>query len=584
MRACQLGCVVVLSHLVGVPAASAQIPDRSLSRDIDTADHADGRAVTLAYVEGHVDLVRSDGVVQASAPDFIDEDERLVTGDGRAELVLSDGSVVHVAPHSDLRVDLGGRLRVVRGRVVVHVPEDIANLELGTPAGPARLGAPGVYDLSADDLAGDTVVTVIDGSAVIGIGADEHVVGVGDVIRLNPRDRRPRWARASPADAFVDWARHRMTTTTAATAPPLPTSVQPWAGELAAHGRWGAVDPYGPVWFPAAGPAWRPYQYGTWRFTRRGWTWIDADRWAWPVHHYGRWGHMESRGWFWVPAATWGPSWVAWAIATDHVAWSPLGWNGAPLVDFTYGVRRGPVGLFANAWSILPRHAFGRRGSIHRELQDPRALPGPVLGGFVSQLIAPRGPAGADDLYSAERRRRPARAYDRPSREAPPPGRGRPLDAPPRRTDEYPPGVGYGEAAPESREPARGAVRRPTDAPPPPAAGVVAPAPGPRSPGRPVGVPPTEWARPRGGPPPQPVGAPVRVPRGGATAPAPDAPAPEGDVGAPRPTGGVRRPTSPQDGAARPRGGDRPADGTSPGAGPAAEPRRRPSGGVRRPG
>ena len=126
------------------------------------------------------------------------------------------------------------------------------------------------------------------------------------------------------------------------------------------------MAPYGPVWFPSAGPSWRPYQYGSWRFTRYGWTWIDVDRWAWPVHHYGRWGHHDARGWYWLPQRTWGPAWVGWAVAADHVAWSPLGWNRRPLVDFSIGARRGPVGLFASSWSILPRQAFGRRGPIYR--------------------------------------------------------------------------------------------------------------------------------------------------------------------------------------------------------------------------
>ena len=41
----------------------------------------------------------------------------------------------------------------------------------------------------------------------------------------------------------------------------------------------------------ASRPDWRPYYNGRWAsYPRYGWTWIGADRFAWPTHHYGRWG------------------------------------------------------------------------------------------------------------------------------------------------------------------------------------------------------------------------------------------------------------------------------------------------------
>ncbi len=235
--------------------------------------------------------MRPDGVEAAQAPDLLDEDDRLVTAEGRAELVIDDGSVAHVDRESDVRVDRGVRLRLVRGRLRVHTPADIEALYLASPAGPVRLAAAGVYDLSAADLDGDTVITVVAGHAALITGDTETPIGADDVLRVDPRDPRPRWERGTPRDSFADWSDQRMHRATSAPHAALPPPVQPWAADLAANGQWSAVAPYGPVWFPAAGPGWRPYQYGAWRFTRYGWTWIDAQRWAWPVHHYGRWGH-----------------------------------------------------------------------------------------------------------------------------------------------------------------------------------------------------------------------------------------------------------------------------------------------------
>ncbi len=533
--------------LLAPPVAWAQ--DR-LVRPVEPADqHEPPAPVNLSYVDGRVDLVRPGGVQAAQAPDLLEEDDRLVTAEGRAELVLDDGTVAHVDRQSDVRIDLGVRLRLVSGRMVIHTAPGTEALYVSTPAGPLRLAARGTYDLSADDLRGDTVIAVRDGHAALITGDGETPVGAEDILQVDPRDLRPRWSRGTPSDSFLDWSDRRLGVATAVGHPALPAPLQPWAADLDAHGQWSTLPPYGAVWFPAAGPAWRPYQYGSWRHTRYGWTWIDTERWAWPVHHYGRWGHHAARGWYWIPQRAWGPAWVSWAVAADHVAWSPLGWNRRPLVDFSVGARLGPVGLFASSWSILPRHAFGGRGPVHRDLQDPRYLAGPVLGGFVSQMIAPRGPAGPGDRFAV-----------RPGRSAPrSPSRGGP-----RGTTVPPMAYQPGRSEPERRErpPDVPVRRRPMDAPPPVDPGVSA------------GAQPRQWSsRPgetnggeragRQGEPREvaPVGAPVRLRPGTAPAANPVAAPPGERRGAGAPSGARRPPGSagagagPDGGQARPRGG-----------------------------
>lgn len=492
-----------MAYLALAAPASAQYLGLRFPAAPTAPDNAEIPApISLAWVDGRVDLVRPDGVQAAEAPDLLEEDDRLVTTDGRAELVIDDGSVVHVDRASDVRVDLGVRLRLVRGRMRVHTPPDIEALYVASPAGPVRLAAAGVYDLAAADLDGDTVIAVVTGHAALLTGDTETPVGADDILNVDPRDPRPRWQRGTPRDAFVDWSDRRLHTATSARHAALPPPVQPWAADLAANGQWSTMAPFGPVWFPSAGPAWRPYQMGAWRFTRYGWTWIDQQPWAWPVHHYGRWGHHAARGWYWIPDRAWGPAWVGWAVAADHVAWSPLGWDRRPLVEFSTGARLGPGGLFGSTWSILPRHAFGRRGWIDRDLMDPRYLPGPVLGGFVSQMIGPRGPAGPGDRFAA----RPGRRGLPPGPPPASPG----LGVPPMAYQPPPAAVPRGESAPYA--PPR---RRPMDAPPP--IDPLLPAPGVRERGwTPVPVDGTYAApaMPRRAPREQrPVGAPVRVPR-----------------------------------------------------------------------
>ncbi len=362
--------------------------------------------ITVVYVEGRVDTVRASRLEPTVAPDLLEDDDRLVTGDGRAELAFADGTLVHLDRRTDVRLDLGGQLRLVRGRVVVHTPRDAGPLAVSTPAGVVRMQPNGEYDLAATDLDGDTIVTAILGRAVLEDADHEVPIASDDQARLDPRDRRPRWARAAPPDEFRRWAADRVDATTRlARTYDLPDPLAPYASQFARHGEWTDLPEYGRVWMPSAAAGWRPYTNGAWRFTRYGWTWIDAEPWAWPVHHFGRWGRHEQRGWFWMPQRTWGPAWVGWAVAADHLAWSPLGRDARPVVDFFAGTSGGPVNAWANSWSVLPRRFFGGRGPVLPNLQDPRGLPGPVLGGFVSQLVGPRGPAGANDRFRVPRGR-----------------------------------------------------------------------------------------------------------------------------------------------------------------------------------
>ena len=104
-----------------------------------------------------------------------------------------------------------------------------------------------------------------------------------------------------------------------------------------------------------------PYYYGRWDTLRPwGWTWIGSDPWAWPTHHYGRWG-FSAGAWFWIPGRTWGPAWVSWAYAPGYVSWCPLGWNNRAVFGFS---NFGGHGRYRydpwNAWTVVPHRGFGR--------------------------------------------------------------------------------------------------------------------------------------------------------------------------------------------------------------------------------
>lgn len=536
----------------------------------------DAPPLTLSYVDGRVDLARESRVTAAEVPDAIDVDDRLIATDGRAELVGDDGTLLHLAAGADLRIDAGMRPRLVRGRLIVHTTPAAGDVAIALPAGVLRLEPHGIYDLRADDLDGDTVVIVVDGRATMTSGDSEWPLGADDELHLDPREARPRWSRAGRADEMLIWSGRRADRATLTrAAATLPPAAQTWGPDLAQAGQWGTLAPYGAVWYPTVAAGWRPYTDGRWRMTRRGWTWIDRPRWGWPVHHYGRWGFQPSRGWYWMPQRTWGPGWVSWVVGADHVGWAPLGRDAGPVVAFPLGGHATPEGRWASTWSIAPRATFGTRGSGRVPLTDPRTLPGPVLGGFVSQAIGPRGAAGSDDRFLARpdqwaatpvwpRRAVPvapagpvARPGTRPS--------ARVLDAP----------RGPDDSGVAMRRPGDAPSARPPDAP-------LSPTERPRdrvwttAPPAEMSHPDPAPAAPRSAPPPvelrrapRPIGPPVRPAEGGAAARPETPPATTPARPAP-PSGGhaIARPTAPAPTAA-------PPPAATPATAPPARPNRR---------
>lgn len=153
----------------------------------------------------------------------------------------------------------------------------------------------------------------------------------------------------------------------------------PEAARLAPYGDWQALDPYGLVWFPRAGPAWRPYSRGTWqRSVPAGWSWHGLDPWSSPTERGGRWG-LASGAWFWIPGPALPQAPVAWAIAPDYIGWCPLGPHDRPVEPLALGAR-------SHAWTVVRRVDLGTANAVGPGLDVadlPRTIP------FIVQRIAP---------------------------------------------------------------------------------------------------------------------------------------------------------------------------------------------------
>src|SRR5262249_13897567 len=150
----------------------------------------------------------------------------------------------------------------------------------------------------------------------------------------------------------------------------LPPELEPYGGLFDAYGSWQDESGYGPVWYPTVAAGWRPYYHGYWApYSRWGWTWIGADPFAWPTHHFGRWAFARNH-WFWIPGRTWGPAWVAWAGAPGFVSWCPLGVDGRPVFGFSlaFASRWG-------GWTFLPGNSFVTETRVDHFAVAPDRIP-----------------------------------------------------------------------------------------------------------------------------------------------------------------------------------------------------------------
>ncbi|MEW6320015.1 MAG: DUF6600 domain-containing protein [Acidobacteriota bacterium] len=350
-------------------------------------------AATLVYADGGVEVTR-DGIQEPAAPPaLLTDGDRIATdGVGRAEIVFSDGTVLHLDRDTALELLAPDRLRLAYGRLALRTSAvPAAEYSIDTPLAIAtlRLGGRGEFGAIADDGRGVSI-SVSRGVAEIDDGRARRAVRAGEMAVIEQGGESVRFLPFNTArwDAFDRWTRDRIEGYgRAAGARHLPVELRPYGAVLDRHGRWEYRSTYGYVWVPASTPSWRPYYNGRWRLTRHGWTWHGHDAWAWPTHHYGRWG-FEFGVWFWIPGRTWGPAWVSWAYGPGYVGWCPLGWNNRPIVSLS--VRMGsPYGDPWRLWTVLPRRYFGGRDPVHRWAVASGDLPERDRRAFVTQREAP---------------------------------------------------------------------------------------------------------------------------------------------------------------------------------------------------
>jgi hypothetical protein len=349
----------------------------------------------LSVLDGRAVLTRGADREEAVTNTPLALGDRLATEYGRAEVLMGDGSALHL--DESTTVDLNGDtvVRLMAGRLILLAqPAAAGRLQIDTAAASIRPVASGEYHIAVVDDAGipTTRVAVVRGEVDVDTEHGRVPVGPGQqtYVREGEAPAQPVPFNSARADAFVRWSEQLVDGRRGSTsAQYLPADIRVYGSTFDQYGTWSNVAPYGFVWYPRVAKTWRPYHHGRWRHgVGFGWTFVGFDPWGWPTHHFGRWGIGTGGSWFWIPSTGWGAAWVQWAVAPGFVSWCPLGWNNRPVVG--WGVPPAHFGFnHWRAWSVVPVNTFRVGAPIHRQPFDPRPFSGPRAPSFILQPTPP---------------------------------------------------------------------------------------------------------------------------------------------------------------------------------------------------
>jgi hypothetical protein len=295
----------------------------------------------LSFVSGEVTYSRGDD------PDEWDdalENLPLTVGDriyapenGRAEIQLSSGNFVRLAPRSFLStMNLSDDIKqfyIGEGAASFNIRRLSSDevFEIDTPNVSVTFEEPGQYRVAVDEN-GDSRITVRRGRASIAANGKQIAVENSE-IRVYGSDSASYEIVGLPADdAFDRWVAERDNRFDRGYADASRYASEDIIGaeDLAQYGRWEQIPEYGYAWTPAVVAAgWAPFSNGRWYWQDPwGWNWISNERWGWATSHYGRWTPYRSR-WYWVPVrprtrVRYAPACVEFVRVRDHVGWFPL--------------------------------------------------------------------------------------------------------------------------------------------------------------------------------------------------------------------------------------------------------------------
>ncbi len=318
------------------------------------------------------------------------------------EVILPDGSLLHLDRDTTVDVLATDLLRLLQGRVFVIVrgaqnPQRAVRYQIDAPVASVQTGGPGEFRVWAAETARgrEVELAVFRGQATLAsdAGAEDVRAGERSLVRDGFAPSAPQYFNSARWDDFDRWsAARRVELLGAVSVQYLPSELTVYASTFDEYGTWRSDPAEGAVWYPAVSDDWRPYSVGYWRtYPAWGSFWVGGDPWGWPTHHYGHWGFSFSFGWYWKPATVWGPAWVSWAYSPGYVSWCPLGRYGYPVFGH-FGVRGDYYGSHVDpwrGWTVVPRRHYGTPTPMHRVAVDGHRLDPASRGAFAAHRNAP---------------------------------------------------------------------------------------------------------------------------------------------------------------------------------------------------
>jgi hypothetical protein len=368
------------------------------------AAQTEGPPPHLSVLEGRAEITRGADREPAIANTPLVVGDQLATADGRAEVLLGDGSALHLDERTTIDFNGDTVLRLVTGRVILLAERGAAgSLQIDAAPASVRIQSTAEVHLALFEDRGQATlqVAVVRGLVDVDSGGAAVPVRAGQQVFVREGDAPsyPAPFNSARQDGFARWSQALFDGRRGATsAQYLPTDVRVYGSTFDQYGSWSYDAPYGYVWYPRVATTWRPYYNGRWRHAGRyGWTFVGADPWGWATHHYGRWGLNAGGAWYWIPSAGWGAAWVHWAVAPGYIGWCPLGWNNRPVLGFWgHGSRAAYAGGYGRgaydpwrAWSVVSTHSFRGGSPVFRERFDVRSFSGPRAPTFVVQPTPP---------------------------------------------------------------------------------------------------------------------------------------------------------------------------------------------------
>jgi hypothetical protein len=257
--------------------------------------------------------------------------------DGRAELQLSSGNFVRVAPRSYLStLNLSDDIKqfyLGEGAASFYIKRLQSDevIEVDTPNVSVTLDEPGRYRIAVDED-GNSRIAVRRGRAIVAASGRQIAVENSEIRVYGVDSPRYEIVGLPATDAFDRWVTERDDRFERVYSDAYRYASDDIIGaeDLAEYGRWEEIPEYGYAWTPSRVAAgWAPFNDGRWYWQDPwGWNWISNDRWGWATSHYGRWTPYRSR-WYWVPVrprtrVRYAPAVVEFVRVRDHVGWFPL--------------------------------------------------------------------------------------------------------------------------------------------------------------------------------------------------------------------------------------------------------------------